>query len=195
MSKIKQTSLRGAWPCLRQGRSLLAGGVSCQILMTALCGVAGVALAQSAQASTLEAINHTHWAINRFSVDGRSGIDIIGPYQGGGGGCCYVVPSRWEPGMTVRVDWETGVAYSDDFPGFANRPKYFAWKQKVNAQKRQHTKTVSVPDYTGQNVCGLTVHFLPCDELQVTTSCYAYGSPEYPIKTPLHLSEPQSCSQ
>ncbi|WP_152524980.1 DUF3304 domain-containing protein, partial [Pseudomonas viridiflava] len=26
-----------------------------------------------------------------------------GPYQGGGGGCCYVVPSRWEPGMTVRV--------------------------------------------------------------------------------------------
>ena len=45
----------------------------------------GVLLAQGAQASTLEAINHTHWAINRFSVDGRSGIDIIGPYQGGGG--------------------------------------------------------------------------------------------------------------
>ncbi|WP_277422572.1 DUF3304 domain-containing protein [Pseudomonas viridiflava] len=66
----------------------------------------GVLLAQGAQASTLEAINHTHWAINRFSVDGRSGIDIIGPYQGGGGGCCYVAPSRWEPGMTVRVDWE-----------------------------------------------------------------------------------------
>ncbi|RMT60723.1 Lipoprotein, partial [Pseudomonas syringae pv. theae] len=48
------------------------------------------------------------------------------------------------------------------------------------------------PDYTGQKVCGLTVHFLPCDELQVTTSCHAYGSPEYPIKTPLHLPEPQS---
>nr|WP_275450763.1 DUF3304 domain-containing protein [Pseudomonas syringae] len=40
-----------------------------------------VLLAQGAQASTLEAINHTHWAINRFSVDGRSGLDIIGPYQ------------------------------------------------------------------------------------------------------------------
>ncbi|WP_058958969.1 DUF3304 domain-containing protein, partial [Pseudomonas syringae] len=152
-----------------------------------LATLVGVLLAQSAQASTLEAINHTHWAINRFSVDGRSGLDIIGPYQGGGGGCCYIAPSRWKPGMTVRVDWETGVAYSDDFPGFADRPKYFAWKQKVNAQKRQHSKTLPVPDYNGQKVCGLTVHFLPCDELQVTTSCHAYGSPQYPIKTPLHL--------
>ena len=51
-----------------------------------------------------------------------------------------------------------------------------------------------MPDYTGQKVCGFTVHFLPCDELQVSTSCYAYGRPEYPIKTP-HLSESQSCPQ
>ncbi|PRA39599.1 hypothetical protein CQZ98_28800 [Pseudomonas sp. MYb115] len=57
----------------------------------------------------------------------------------------------------------------------------------------QHTQSVPIPDYTGQKVCGLTVHFLPCDELQVTTSCHAYGSPEYPIKTPLHLPQPQSC--
>ncbi|MCY0628312.1 DUF3304 domain-containing protein [Klebsiella pneumoniae] len=28
---------------------------------------------------------------------------------GGGGGCCFSVPARWTPGMTVRVDWETGV--------------------------------------------------------------------------------------
>ncbi len=75
----------------------------------------------------------------------------------------------------------------------SDEAKYDAWLDKIDSQKRQHTKTVPVPDYTGQNVCGLTVHFLPCDELQVTTSCYAYGSPEYPIKTPLHLPEPQSC--
>ncbi|MDU8491759.1 DUF3304 domain-containing protein, partial [Pseudomonas syringae pv. actinidiae] len=53
--------------------------------LTLLGTLVGVLLAQGAQASTLEAINHTHWAINRFSVDGRSGLDIIGPYQGGGG--------------------------------------------------------------------------------------------------------------
>ena len=155
----------------------------------------GVLLVQSAQASTLEAINHTHWAINRFSVDGRSGIDIIGPYQGGGGGCCYSAPSRWQPGLTVRVDWEAGVAYAYDSPGYTDWPKYLTWVEKIDAQTRRLSKVVPIPDYTGQKVCGLTVHFLPCDELQVTTSCDAYGSPEYPIKTPLHLPEPQSCPQ
>jgi hypothetical protein len=43
-------------------------------------------LTENVHASTLEGINHTHWAINHFSVNGRSGLDIIGPYQGGGGG-------------------------------------------------------------------------------------------------------------
>ena len=162
-----------------------------------LGALVGALLSQDALASTLEAVNHTHWAINRFSVDGRSGIDIVGPYQGGGGGCCYIAPSSWTPGTTVRVDWETGASgvsdLADEFPGFADEAKYDVWLDKVEAQKRKHTKVVPVPDYTGQKVCGLTVHFLPCDDLQVTTSCYAYGSPEYPIKIPLHLPEPQSC--
>ncbi|MFH8133010.1 DUF3304 domain-containing protein, partial [Pantoea osteomyelitidis] len=78
---------------------------------------------QAALAGTLEAVNHTRWAINHFSVDGQSGIDIIGPYQGGGGGCCYGVPPKWRPGMTVKVDWETGVGDMDGFPGFADRKK------------------------------------------------------------------------
>ncbi|MEM6162722.1 DUF3304 domain-containing protein, partial [Erwinia sp. P6884] len=85
---------------------------------------------------TIEAVNHTKWAINHFSVDGQSGIDIIGPYQGGGGGCCYGVPAKWRPGMTVRVDWETGVGDMDGFPGFANREKYNAWRNKMKAQNR-----------------------------------------------------------
>ena len=153
----------------------------------------GALLSAPAQASAIYGVNHTHWAINRFSVDGRSAVDIIGPYQGGGGGCCYIAPARWKPGMTVQVKWETGLAYDFDSPGFADRPKYLAWVKKVDALTRRHTKVVNVPDFTDQKVCGITVHFLPCDELQVTTSCYAYGSPEYPIKTPLHLPEPQSC--
>jgi hypothetical protein len=97
--------------------------------------------------------------------------------------------------MKVRVDWEAGSAYSDDFPGFADEAKYLIWRNKVRALKRKHSKEVAVPDYTDQKVCGITVHFLPCDELEVTTSCHAYGSPDYPIKTPLRLPEPQSCPQ
>jgi hypothetical protein len=101
--------------------------------------------------------------------------------------------------MTVRVDWVTGASavspLSYEFPGFADEAKYVIWRDKVRAQKRKHSKVIPVPDYTHQKVCGITVHFLPCDELEVTTSCHAYGSPDYPIKTPLRLPEPQSCPQ
>nr|WP_314616090.1 DUF3304 domain-containing protein [uncultured Pseudomonas sp.] len=161
--------------------------------LTALLLTTNVLTVSHLQASTIEAINHTHWAINRFSVDGRSGIDIIGAYQGGGGGCCYIVPEHWYPGMTVRVDWETGVWSSAGFPGFADEEKYLAWRDAARAQKRRHSKRVPVPDYSGQEVCGITVHFLPCDEVQLTTSCHAYGSPDYPIKAPLEMPESKSC--
>ncbi len=84
----------------------------------------------SGGSGTIEAVNHTHWAINHFSVDGQSGLDIIGPWQGGGGGCCYGVPTKWKPGMTVKVEWETGVGYSMDFPGYGDDAKYLEWGKK-----------------------------------------------------------------
>ncbi|WP_434527277.1 DUF3304 domain-containing protein [Photorhabdus asymbiotica] len=146
-----------------------------------------------AQAGTIEAINHTQWAINRFSVDGNPGLDIIGPYQGGGGGCCYRAPEKWKPGMTVKVDWETGVGTMKGFPGFGKWDEYLVWRAKINAQKRQHSQVVPVPDYTGQRTCGITVHFLPCDQVKVTTSCATYNSPNYPIKEPLEMKEPKVC--
>ncbi|STT32481.1 lipoprotein [Klebsiella pneumoniae] len=39
--------------------------------------------AAQAGGGTIKAINHTKWAINHFSINGQSGIDIIGPFQGG----------------------------------------------------------------------------------------------------------------
>ncbi|MET4597916.1 DUF3304 domain-containing protein [Stenotrophomonas sp. 2694] len=164
-----------------------------RVALAFLAGPPLLLSADAVDASAMYGVNHTHWAINRFSVDGRSAIDIIGPYQGGGGACCYGAPERWYPGLAVRVDWETGAGSTIDFPGTEDWSKVLAWREKILAQKRRHSKVVPVPDYTDQEVCGLTVHFLPCDEIQVTTSCYAYGSPEYPIKTPLELPEPQSC--
>ncbi|MDU2481834.1 MAG: T6SS immunity phospholipase A1-binding lipoprotein Tli1-KP [Klebsiella sp.] len=138
---------------------------------------------------TIDAINHTKWAINHFSINGQSGIDIIGPFQGGGGGCCFSVPARW----TVRVDWETGVGSSAGFPGYEDEKKFLEWARNIKAQNRQHSKTVPLPDYNGQDVCGITVHFLPCDDVKVTTSCYTYGSPSYPIKEPVRMKEPAGC--
>ncbi|NNG28399.1 DUF3304 domain-containing protein, partial [Klebsiella pneumoniae] len=138
-------------------------------------------------------INHTKWAINHFSVNGQSGIDSIGPFQGGGGGCCFSVPARWTPGMTVRVEWETGQGSSAGFPGFADRAKYKAWIADIDAQKRQHSQTVPLPDYNGQDVCGITVHFLPCDDVKVTTSCWSPRNANYPIKEPVRMKEPAVC--
>ncbi len=65
--------------------------------------------------------------------------------------------------MTVRVDWETGVGDTEGSPGFGNDEKYLAWV-KNEGSERQHSKTVPLPDYNGQDVCGITVHFLPCDD-------------------------------
>ena len=41
---------------------------------------------------TIKAINHTKWAINHFSVDNQSGIDIIGPFQGAVAAAATVCP-------------------------------------------------------------------------------------------------------
>ena len=79
---------------------------------------------------TIEAINHTHWAINHYSVNGQSGVDIIGPWQGGGGAGCFGVPPKWEPGMTVKIEWETGEASTDGFPGYDHWDEYLEWKNK-----------------------------------------------------------------
>ncbi|RFC95675.1 DUF3304 domain-containing protein, partial [Klebsiella pneumoniae] len=57
---------------------------------------------------TIKAINHTKWAINHFSVNGQSGIDSIGPFQGGGGGCCFSVPARGPPVLRGRFNGEPG---------------------------------------------------------------------------------------
>ena len=168
--------------------------VAVAILLTG-CDRPAKAESVSGGSGTIEAINHTHWAINHFSVDGQSGLDIIGPWQGGGGGCCYGVPAKWKPGMTVKVDWETGVGYSMDFPGYGDDTKYLAWERKIKAQNREHSQMVPVPDYTGQKTCGIKVHFLPCDQIKVTTSCYDYGNPNYPIKDPIRMEEPKVCPQ
>ena len=63
----------------------------------------------------------------------------------------------------------------------------------MKAQNKQHSAVVPVPDYTGQKTCGITVHFLPCDEVRVTTSCVVYGYPGHPIKDPLKMTEPKVC--
>ena len=167
------------------------------ILLSLTCLLSACAQENANAASggpgVIKAINHTHWAINHFSVNDQSGIDTIGPYQGGGGGCCFGVPAKWQPGMTVKIEWESGEASTKGFPGFSDREKYNAWLKKMKANDREHTKIVLLPDYNGQDTCGITVHFLPCDDVKVTTSCWSPRNANYPIKEPLRMKEPAVC--
>lgn len=165
-------------------------------------------------AGTIEAINHTKWAINDFNVNGQSGLDAIGPFQGGGGGCCYSAPPLWKPGMTVRVDWETGLGSTRDMTephptppntkGMSQKDRNRAWDEygdktsewfaKIRRMKKQHARIVPLPPYTStEKTCGITVHFLPCEQVKVTTSCADYGSPAYPVKDPIQMKEPAVC--
>ena len=94
----------------------------------------------------IDAVNHTHWAINHYSVNGQSGVDIIGPWQGGGGAGYFGVPAKWEPGMTVRIDWQTGAGDMDGFPGFGDDEKYLKWYKQKALLKKEHSLIVPVPD-------------------------------------------------
>ncbi|SNY59046.1 DUF3304 domain-containing protein [Enterobacter sp. CC120223-11] len=195
-------------PCAFLGLSLILSGCDRpeQIKMPVSGGGAG----------PIEAINHTSWAINHFSVDGQNAVDIIGPYQGGGGGGSYGAPAVWTPDLKVKVEWETGVAFASDVPeipepdepdtkNMDENARYHAWQEysdqkeewysRIKAFSKRHSRLVSVPDYTGQKTCGITVHFLPCDQIKVTTSCADYGSPDYPIKDPVHMEKPSVCPQ
>jgi len=192
---------------------LRISSVLCGILLLAGCGQQSAQAEYQGGGGTIEAINHTKWAISWFRVNGQSGLDIIGPYQGGGG-CCFGVPKQWQPGMTVRVDWKTSVAFASDVPEIPEpkRPnldnldaktadlrarkyndEYLAWRQKVKTLSQEHSLTVPLPDYTGQKTCGITVHFLPCDQVKVTTSCADYVNPRHPIKEPLRMKDPKVC--
>ena len=63
-------------------------------------------------------------------------------------------------------------------------------RHKANFQK--HSMVVDIPQY-GKERCGITVHFLPCNQVKVTTICDGYGTPNYPIKEPLEMKEPAQC--
>ena len=82
------------------------------------------------------------------------------PVSGGGGGAAQRARPL-TPGMTVRVDWETGVGDMEGFRLWAMM-KVPAWAKKMKAQNRQHSTNCSgLPDYNGQDACGITVHFYP----------------------------------
>ncbi len=136
-------------------------------------------------AGDVRGYNHTSQGINRFTVNG---------YGGGvrGNTCCILLPDKWSPGLKARVEWEVDPNTASEFPGYKHREEYLKWEKEVKASFRKHSTVVDIPEY-GEERCGITVHFLACNQIKVTTICDGYGTPNYPIKEPLDMKEPAQC--
>lgn len=136
----------------------------------------------------IQAVNHTLSAINWLSVNGYRADG------GGGRSCCIVMPIKWRPGLKAHIEWEV------DPDPFASSPplgtdefRAFMVKHKANYQHR--SATVDIPEWPGTKRCGLTVHFLVCSQIKLTSSCWASNSPNYPIKDPMGIKEPAICPE
>ncbi|EIU5454979.1 TPA: DUF3304 domain-containing protein [Pseudomonas aeruginosa] len=136
--------------------------------------------------------NHTSAAINEFTVNGAGGPNL-GPYQGDGSQvCCGVIPKRWNPNLKVIVEWE-----KDPNPrAVIKRDKYGRLDEsdylRHASSYTRHKATVNVPRYD-EKVCLLQVHFLPCDEVAVSTTCYGPNHPKYPDKAYFEMRKSTIC--
>ncbi len=136
-------------------------------------------------AGNLYGFNHVKdTAVNWFKVNGYEG-------RGAAGTCCIMIPPKWTPGKTVLVEWEVDPnPYPSDSPGVGD-PKFDDYMKKHRANYRHYSKRVEVPEYG--EPCDVQVHFLPCQEVKITLSCYTTSHPDYPIKEPNDMEEPTEC--
>ena len=134
----------------------------------------------------LRGVNHTLQGINRFSVNGYSGLL-------GGNSCCISLPDKWQPELKAHIEWEVDPNPREKI---ARRTEGYGYDDEAYARHaanyQKHTAVVDIPEY-GEDRCGLTVHFLVCNQIKVTTSCWATNRSEYPIKEPYDMKEPQIC--
>ncbi|WP_256585112.1 MULTISPECIES: DUF3304 domain-containing protein [unclassified Pseudomonas] len=136
--------------------------------------------------------NHTSAVINWFSVNGAGGPNL-GPYVGGGAEvCCGVLPRVWNPGLRAIVEWEK----DPDPDGYIKRDRYGRLDsedyKRHAANYSRHKVIVEIPQYT-EEVCALQVHFLPCDQVRVSTTCYTPSNPKYPDRAYFQMKESATC--
>ncbi|PBK54464.1 DUF3304 domain-containing protein [Pseudomonas syringae pv. actinidiae] len=154
------------------------------LLVSALSGCSSASSEMAG--GNLQAVNHTVHGINWMSVNGYRADG------GGGASCCIIMPTTWRPGLKAQIEWEV------DPEPFAKMPSVtsneFREVYAIHAANYQrHSTTVDIPEWPGTERCGLKVHFLVCDQIKVTSSCWAFNSEHYPIKEPSQMKEPAVC--
>ena len=118
----------------------------------------------------------------------------MNPYGESGGACCIAYPATWTPGLKARVEWEADPNPHERIPrvkqGAGFEPEAYA---RHAAKYQRFIRIVDIPRPGPGGTCGITVHFLPCDRVEVTQSCLDPGHPDSPIKYPRKMKEPATC--
>jgi hypothetical protein len=152
------------------------------VLMISGCSRAGNS---DYTAGDIRGFNHTRQGVNYFTVNGYGGRLT-------GNSCCIMLPLKWTPGLKARIEWEVDPDNAPPPPGFEHWEEYLKWEKEVKASYQKHSAVVDIPEY-GKERCGITVHFLPCNQVKVTTVCQGYGTPGYPVNEPMNMKEPAQC--
>ena len=158
------------------------------LLLGCASALGGRASANRPLATGVSGFNHTLNSVTTFSINGGGGSI-------GGVSCCVMLPAKWHPNFMAKVSWKSvDKSKLSPVPDFDQTEAYQRWEAELDKYTTQHTAIVPVPEY-GDETCGMDVHFLPCHQVKVTTSCHSYGSPEYPINEPHDMKEPAVCPQ
>lgn len=159
------------------------------LMLLSGCSVFSSSSANRPLAAGVSGFNHTLNSITTFSINGGGGSI-------GGVSCCVMLPAKWHPNFVAKVSWKSvDKSKLSPVPKFSQTEAYKRWEAELDKYTTQHTAIVPVPKYTLKDACSMKVHFLPCHQVKVTTSCHSYGSPEYPINEPHDMKEPAVCPQ
>lgn len=164
------------------------------LLCMGLLGLSGCHTGPEMVSAPVEGYNHTSANINRFTVNGAGGPNI-GPFEGGGKQvCCSALPAKWNPSLRAVIEWETDPNASSEnkLPPLGTDEFRAAYK-KYAAHYVQHKVVVEIPRFT-EKICSLKVHFLPCDQVRVSTTCFTPAHPDYPDKAYFKAKESTICS-
>ncbi|WOO50938.1 DUF3304 domain-containing protein [Hafnia alvei] len=135
----------------------------------------------------LQGYNHTQFEISGFSIN--EGYGSIG-----GTVCCVMIPEKWRPNLIAHIQWKkVDTTKFPPAPDFDQVEAYNRWEKELDRYTTYHEAWVPIPQY--DEPCSVKVHFLPCNEVKITTSCYSYHDPEYPITEPMKMKEPAVCSK
>ncbi|MET0775080.1 MAG: DUF3304 domain-containing protein [Pseudomonas mandelii] len=138
------------------------------------------------------AFNHTSASIIRFTINGAGGPHTP-PHQGGEAEvCCSILPVQWNSGLRANVEWDKDPNPYEKL----ERDQYGQIVKEAEihhaAGYSNHAATVEIPKYA-EGLCALQVHFLPCDQVKVSTTCFTPRHPDYPDKTYFQTQEPTTC--